>query len=131
MALVEQGLRQVLEGQRRGARPLELCKASVKGRGLQPGVDPSMFRALAYERRGVIAVDADLLFAPTAKIRRSTTGLARARPSWSAPHPRGPLRGSACKSSTESSRTHAPTHPRSAQHAVADHQPVRSLARER
>ncbi len=51
-ALVEQGLRQVLEAQRRSARPFKLRKASVKGRGLQPGVDPSMFRDLAYEGRG-------------------------------------------------------------------------------
>jgi Arc/MetJ family transcription regulator len=51
-ALVEQGLRQVLEGQRRDARPFKLRKASFKGGGLQPGIDPSMFRELAYERGG-------------------------------------------------------------------------------
>ena len=51
-SLVEQGLRRVIDDQRRGARPFKLRKASVKGRGLQPGVAPSMFRELAYERGG-------------------------------------------------------------------------------
>jgi Arc/MetJ family transcription regulator len=51
-ALVEQGLRRVLEEQRRSSRPFKLRKASVKGRGLKPGVHPSKFRELAYEGRG-------------------------------------------------------------------------------
>jgi Arc/MetJ family transcription regulator len=51
-ALVEQGLRQVLEGQRRGAKPFKLRDASVKGGKLRPGIDPSDFRELAYEGRG-------------------------------------------------------------------------------
>ena len=49
-ALVEQGLRRVLDEQRRGAKPFKLRDCSVKGGGLQPGIDPSMFRELAYER---------------------------------------------------------------------------------
>lgn len=51
-ALIEQGLRQALAERRRNVQPFKLRKASVKGRGLQTGVDPSMFREMAYEGRG-------------------------------------------------------------------------------
>ena len=54
-ALVEQGLRRVMEERRRGAPGFKLRKASQKGRGLQPGVDGASFdrlRELAYEGRG-------------------------------------------------------------------------------
>ena len=54
-ALVEQGLRRVLDERRRRATKFKLRKASFKGRGLQPGVAGSSFdrlRELAYEGRG-------------------------------------------------------------------------------
>jgi Bacterial antitoxin of type II TA system, VapB len=54
-ALVEQGLRRVLEERRRSAPGFKLRKASFKGRGLQPGIDGHSFdrlRELAYEGRG-------------------------------------------------------------------------------
>jgi Arc/MetJ family transcription regulator len=54
-ALVEQGLRRVLEERRRSTKGFKLRKASFKGRGLQPGVDGASFdrlRELAYEGRG-------------------------------------------------------------------------------
>jgi hypothetical protein len=54
-ALVEQGLRRVLDERRRGAAGFKLRKASFKGRGLQPGFDGPSFdrlRDLAYEGRG-------------------------------------------------------------------------------
>jgi hypothetical protein len=54
-ALVEQGLRRVLDERKRGAPGFKLRKASVKGRGLQAGVRGASFdrlRELAYEGRG-------------------------------------------------------------------------------
>jgi hypothetical protein len=54
-ALVEQGLRRVLQERRRGATGFKLRRASFKGRGLQPGVDGASFdrlRELAYEGHG-------------------------------------------------------------------------------
>lgn len=55
-ALVEQGLRRVLDERKRGAAgAFKLRKASVKGRGLQAGVQGASFdrlRELAYEGRG-------------------------------------------------------------------------------
>jgi Arc/MetJ family transcription regulator len=54
-SLVEQGLRRVLEERRRSVPGFKLRKASVKGRGLQPGVQGASFdrlRELAYEGRG-------------------------------------------------------------------------------
>ena len=54
-ALVEQGLRRVLDERRRRATKFKLRKASFKGRGLQPGVSGGSFdrlRDLAYEGRG-------------------------------------------------------------------------------
>jgi hypothetical protein len=54
-ALVEQGLRRVLDDRRRAAPAFKLRKASVKGRGLQPGMRGASFdhlRELAYEGRG-------------------------------------------------------------------------------
>ena len=54
-ALVEQGLRRVLQERRRGAAGFKLRRASFKGRGLQPGVDGASFdrlRELAYEGHG-------------------------------------------------------------------------------
>jgi Arc/MetJ family transcription regulator len=51
-ALVEQGLRRVLDERRRKTPGF---KASVKGRGLQPGLEGTSFdrlRELAYEGRG-------------------------------------------------------------------------------
>ena len=54
-ALVEQGLRRVLDERRRRATKFKLRKASFKGRGLQTGVAGSSFdrlRELAYEGRG-------------------------------------------------------------------------------
>ncbi len=54
-ALVEQGLRRVLEERRSSTRSFKLRKASFKGRGLQPGVHGALFdrlRDMAYEGRG-------------------------------------------------------------------------------
>lgn len=54
-ALVEQGLRRVLDERPRSPLSFKLRKASVKGRGLQPGVQGASFdrlRELAYEGRG-------------------------------------------------------------------------------
>ena len=54
-ALVEQGLRRVLDERRRKTPGFKLRKASVKGRGLQPGLEGASFdrlRELAYEGRG-------------------------------------------------------------------------------
>jgi hypothetical protein len=53
-ALVEQGLRQVLEDSNR-SRTVRLRKATFRGRGLQPehrNVSWEQLRALAYESRG-------------------------------------------------------------------------------
>jgi hypothetical protein len=53
-ALVEEGLRQVLEA-RRGRRPFTLRKASIPGQGLQPGQEEGNWadvRELIYEGRG-------------------------------------------------------------------------------
>lgn len=54
-ALVEQGLRRVLDERKRRKPGFRLRKASFKGRGLQPGVagaDFERLRELAYEGRG-------------------------------------------------------------------------------
>lgn len=54
-ALVEQGLRRVLDERKRPKQGFRLRKASFKGRGLQPGVAGANFerlRELAYEGRG-------------------------------------------------------------------------------
>jgi Arc/MetJ family transcription regulator len=53
-ALVEQGLRRVLDERKRGKPGFKLRKAAFKGRGLQPGVDGDFerLRELAYEGRG-------------------------------------------------------------------------------
>ena len=53
-AMVEQGLRQVLE-QRKAAKAFRLRKATFKGNGLQPGVSGASWekiREMAYEGRG-------------------------------------------------------------------------------
>ncbi len=53
-AMVEQGLRQVLE-QRRAAKAFRLRKATFKGNGLQPGVSGASWEKIqetAYEGRG-------------------------------------------------------------------------------
>jgi Arc/MetJ family transcription regulator len=54
-ALVEQGLRRVLEEKKRRAPGFKLRRASFKGRGLQQGSGDVSFdrlRELAYEGRG-------------------------------------------------------------------------------
>jgi hypothetical protein len=54
-SLVEKGLRQVLEDQRRAAPAFKLRDASVKGRGLWPelkGKSWAEIRDMAYEGRG-------------------------------------------------------------------------------
>jgi hypothetical protein len=54
-ALVEQGLRRVIDERRQGAPGFRLRRASVKGRGVQPGLQDASFdrlRELAYEGRG-------------------------------------------------------------------------------
>jgi succinylarginine dihydrolase len=54
-ALVEQGLRQVLAEGRSKPRVFTLRRATVKGRGLQAGVEGASWerlRAMAYEGRG-------------------------------------------------------------------------------
>ena len=48
-ALVEEGLRQALEGRRRKRRPFKLKLVTVRGRGLAPGVPEDLPRTLAYE----------------------------------------------------------------------------------
>lgn len=48
-ALVEEGLRRALEHRARRQRPFELKLVTVKGKGLRPGVDPSLPRELAYD----------------------------------------------------------------------------------
>jgi CRISPR/Cas system-associated protein Csm6 len=53
-AMVEQGLRQVLE-ERKAAKAFRLRKATFKGNGLQPGVSGASWekiREMAYEGRG-------------------------------------------------------------------------------
>jgi hypothetical protein len=53
-ALIEQGLRQVIE-QRRTRRPFRLRKATFKGEGLLPHADEESWeriRSLIYEERG-------------------------------------------------------------------------------
>lgn len=53
-ALIEQGLRAVLRGRRRRGR-FRLRDASVRGKGLQPGVEEGSWeplRDLSYEGRG-------------------------------------------------------------------------------
>ncbi len=52
-ALIEEGLRRVLEGRQRG--PFRLRRASFRGKGLQPGVHEGSFdwiRDQIYEGRG-------------------------------------------------------------------------------
>jgi Arc/MetJ family transcription regulator len=54
-ALVEQGLRRVIDERRQGALGFRLRRASVRGRGVQPGLQDASFdrlRELAYEGRG-------------------------------------------------------------------------------
>jgi hypothetical protein len=54
-ALVEQGLRKVLDERKRAKPGFKLRNAAFKGRGLQPGVvgaDFERLRELAYEGRG-------------------------------------------------------------------------------
>lgn len=54
-ALIEEGLREVLARRREQRACFELRDASFVGRGLQPGVDPSDWSAIAseiYEGRG-------------------------------------------------------------------------------
>jgi hypothetical protein len=53
-ALVEQGLRQIIDDRKRG-RSFRLRKVTFKGRGLRPEVHDASWehlRALAYESRG-------------------------------------------------------------------------------
>lgn len=47
-ALVEEGLRRALEDRESKQRPFKLKLVTVKGKGLRPGVDPSLPRELAY-----------------------------------------------------------------------------------
>jgi len=54
-ALIEQGLRQVLDGKKKRSGPFRLRKASVGGRGLQPEVKDlswEQLRELAMGDRG-------------------------------------------------------------------------------
>ena len=54
-ALIEDGLRRALEGRRKQGGSFRLRKASVRGKGLQPGVREGSWehvRDLAYEGRG-------------------------------------------------------------------------------
>ena len=54
-ALVEAGLRTVLEGERRSLQPFVLRKASYRGRGLRPEVDEggwARIMEVSYEGRG-------------------------------------------------------------------------------
>jgi hypothetical protein len=48
-ALVEEGLRRALEARASKQRPFTLKLVTVKGKGLRPGVDPALPRALAYD----------------------------------------------------------------------------------
>lgn len=48
-ALVEEGLRRALEDRESKQRPFKLKLVTVKGKGLRPGVDPSLPRELAYD----------------------------------------------------------------------------------
>lgn len=54
-ALVEMGLRQVLEAPAKNKRPFKLRKASFRGRGLQPraqGASWDQLREMSYGERG-------------------------------------------------------------------------------
>jgi len=48
-ALVEEGLRAALAERKKKRKPFRLNLVTVKGKGLQPGVDWSLPRDLAYE----------------------------------------------------------------------------------
>jgi hypothetical protein len=48
-ALVEEGLRRALDDRKSKQRPFKLRLVTVKGKGLRPGVDPTLPRELAYD----------------------------------------------------------------------------------